>query len=359
MRLFKCQTCAQILHFENTGCERCGARLGYDPDINELLTLTADGDDWVPVADSTRRLRFCANAEWDACNWVVAADGEDDFCKACQHNCTVPDPTNPEHLLLWQLLEYAKHALFYAILRFGLPLQRRADADSNGLAFDFLADPPAAEGPRVITGYDNGLITIALIEADDAQREARRTAMKETYRTLLGHVRHEVGHHYWVSLVRDAGHLDSFRTTFGDEQPDYNTALQNYYANAPPADWQQCFISAYATSHPWEDFAETWAHYLHMVDTLEVAHAFGLRTRPILAEDDLLNTEVLFDPYSVTDTEQLVRVWLPLSYVANSLNRAIGQPDLYPFILSPMVVGKLAFIGRIIHGEKMAPNDQS
>ena len=181
-------------------------------------------------------------------------------------------------MLPWRKLEAAKHRLFYTLLRLNLPIETRNE-NPEGLAFDFLADQPAQSGPKVMTGHDNGLITIALAEADDAERERRRTAMGEPYRTLLGHFRHEVGHYYWDRLVRDEGRLDPCRAVFGDDSQDYEQALQRHYAEGAPANWQENFVSAYATTHPWEDFAETWAHYLHIVDTLEMAGAFGVQRR--------------------------------------------------------------------------------
>jgi hypothetical protein len=199
-----------------------------------------------------------------------------------------------------------------------------------------------------MTGHDNGLITVALAEADDAERERMRLQMGESYRTLLGHFRHEVGHHYWDLLVRDGGRLDAFRALFGDDTQDYDAALQRHYKQGAPADWQEHFISSYASSHPWEDFAETWAHYLHIVDTLEMGAGFGLRIGPWVA-DGALAKPLGFDPYGPGDVQRLVDAWLPLVFAVNSLNRAMGQPDLYPFVLTPGVVQKLGFIHDLIH----------
>jgi hypothetical protein len=200
-----------------------------------------------------------------------------------------------------------------------------------------------------MTGHDNGLITIALEEADDAERERRRTQMGEPYRTLLGHFRHEVGHYFWDVLVRDSGHLDACRAIFGDDTLDYNTALQTHYQNGPPADWQDNFVSAYATTHPWEDWAETWAHYLYIIDTLEMASAFGIRVQPRVTRDETLSTNIDLDPYQAVDMQEIIEAWLPLTFAMNSLARATGNPDLYPFVLSPAVVRKLAFVHEVAH----------
>jgi hypothetical protein len=348
MKLFQCQSCRNIVYFENRACERCGHRLGYQPEIGALSALEPSGGDrWTPLAASDRPSRFCANAEDDACNWLIPADAPDRYCVACRHNGIIPDLSDRAQLLAWQQIEIAKHRLFYSLLRWNLPLETRMENPSHGLLFEFLADPPNAFGPRVLTGHDDGVITIALVEADDVEREKRRKGMGEPYRTLLGHFRHEVGHHYWDTLVRDGGKLYACRAVFGDDTRDYGAALQQYYAQGARPDWRDSFVSQYATSHPWEDFAETWAHYLHIVDTLETAGAFGLRVRPSV---DAPAADVDFDPYLTGDINQIVDAWLPVVFAINSVNRAMGLRDLYPFVLSPPVIGKLGFIHDLVRG---------
>jgi hypothetical protein len=357
MKLFKCQSCQQILYFENSVCVKCGHRLGYVPGIATLSALEpadeADGetggDLWRALAAADSAHRFCANAAQKACNWLVEASSSESFCLSCRHNRTIPDVTLPANLEAWQKIEIAKHRLFYSLLRWRLPMPTRVENPAEGLAFDFLAELPHLNAPPVMTGHDNGLITIALAEADDAAREQRRVAMHEPYRTLLGHFRHEIGHYFWDRLVRDRSQLDACRALFGDDRQDYAQALQTYYNNGAPADWQSRFVSAYATAHPWEDFAETWAHYLHIVDTLEIARAFGLSTHPRLTRGDELDASVDFDPYRAPGMIQLIDSWLPLSLALNSLNRAMGQSDLYPFVLSQPAIDKLGFVHDLVH----------
>jgi hypothetical protein len=191
---------------------------------------------------------------------------------------------------------------------------------------------------------DDGVVTIALAEADSAEIEKRRAELAEPYRSLLGHFRHEVGHHYWDILVRDGGKLDQCRAVFGDDSQDYEAALKRHYERSAPADWAERFVSAYATSHPWEDFAETWAHYLHIVDTLETANAFGVRIAPSVDREGAHSTKLNFDPYSEGSIERIIDAWAPFVVAMNSVNRAMGRPDLYPFIIAPAVVEKLRFI---------------
>ena len=350
MRLFECQSCGSALYFDNTRCESCGHRLGYLPKQMTISALQPDGNLFRPLASPDHPTRFCINATHLACNWLVPADGDATQCPACRHNRIIPDLTQPANLHRWQRLEAAKHHLFYSLMRLDLPLNNRIDDPRHGLAFDFLADSPDLTGPKVMTGHDNGIITIALIEADDAERERRRTQMNEPYRSLLGHFRHEVGHYFWDVLIRDGGRLPQCRAMFGNETQDYQTALRTHYDNGPPADWQRHYVSQYASTHPWEDWAETWAHYLHIIDTLEMAHAFGISVQPRLIRDQALSASIDLDAYQTVGMTEIIGAWLPLTFAMNSLNRAMGNPDLYPFLLTPAVVAKLGFVHDVVHG---------
>lgn len=336
MKLFECQNCGQPLYFENTRCESCDLRLGYLSDQKALSALQPDGDLWRALAAPSARYRFCRNAEHNVCNWLIAPDDGRSFCVACQHNRTIPDLSRPDNLRRWRLVEIAKHRLFCTLIKLRLPLALRRD-DPRGLAFDFLQ---SGDDP-VLTGHSDGLITINLAEADDAERERRRGQMGEPYRTLLGHFRHEIAHYYWDRLIAGSPSLDSFRAVFGDERRDYGEALRDYYTHGAPADWPRSFVSAYASSHPWEDFAETWAHYFHMTDTLETANEFGLSVKPKLSMG--LATSIDFDPLEVA-LDRIIGGWLPLTFAVNSINRSMGMPDLYPFVLSPPVIAKVGFI---------------
>ena len=344
MKIFPCQVCGNILYFENRTCGRCGHSLGYAPERQTLLALDDDGPALRTVKGGAPRF-LCANAAQAACNWLVPEGNDDGFCLACCHNGTVPDLSIPENINGWRELECAKHRLFYSLLRWRLPLRTRGEDPQHGLVFNFLADTPAT---KIVTGHENGIITIALAEANDTERERRRHAMGEPYRTLLGHFRHEVGHHYWDLLVRDGDHLSACRSLFGDDGEDYQMALQHHYQNGPPVDWQERYVSAYASVHPWEDFAETWAHYLHVVDTLEMAGNFGIQVSPKVDQSDGLSALIDFDPYTIADFQRVVDAWLPFVFAMNSVSRAIGARDMYPFILAPPVIEKLTFIHGLI-----------
>jgi hypothetical protein len=347
LKLFTCAACGNVLYFENRSCGSCGHRLGFLPERALLSALEPVGEGFATLADKGPLRLFCANASYDACNWLVEPDSGESYCRACRHNGIVPDLSDLSNLARWRELEIAKHRLFYSLIRLRLPVTTRNDDQAHGLIFNFLADDPV-RGQRVMTGHDNGLITIALTEADDIERERRRLEMGEPYRTLLGHFRHEVGHYFWDVLVRDRSGLVACRAVFGDDGIDYGQALQRHYAEGPPPDWQAHYVSAYAATHPWEDFAETWAHYLHIVDTLEMASAFGIEVRPPADRQGGLSAHIAFDPYEAEDFDAIVNAWLPFTFAMNSINRAMGTRDLYPFVLSPAVIEKLRFVHRLV-----------
>ena len=353
MRLYSCCNCGQTLFFENNLCEKCGHALGFSSDTMSLLTLERAGELWRPL-NGGPDYHYCGNAIHGACNWLVrapAAPGK--LCAACRHNATIPDISVAENLNGWRTVEIAKHRLFYMLLRLQLPLRDIVEDPEHGLGFDFLADPPVP-GLRILTGHDKGLITINLAEANDAMRECSRAKMGEPHRTLLGHFRHEIGHYFWNELIRNSDRLNAFRTMFGDHTRDYAAALKLHYEQGPAAGWEEKYVSAYASAHPWEDFAETWAHYLHILDTLETASAFGLRIHPSRSSQALLHADFNFDPYAAKTTEELIDAWLPLTFAMNALNRSMGHSDMYPFVLSQPVILKLGFIHDLVHDKVLA-----
>jgi len=345
MKLFSCPACGATVHFPNSLCTACGAEIGFAP---ELMAMVAPGPDGTAEADG-RLWRKCRHyAQLMGCTWMVA--DEQPYCRSCRLNRTIPDLSRPENGALWRRLEEDKRRLVYAALRLGLPLVPRAE-DPAGLAFDFLSDtaPSFTETGRVLTGHAAGVITLNIAEADPVARERMRAEMAEPYRTILGHFRHESGHYYWDRLVRDSGWLGPFRALFGDERADYAAALERHYASGPPPDWAERHVTAYAASHPWEDWAESWSHYLHMIDTLETGWAFGLRLDPRLAGRDALAAAPGFDPYGPGDFDELVAQWLPLTVALNALNASMGHEAAYPFALRDAVLEKLRFVHRVVH----------
>jgi hypothetical protein len=354
MKLFKCQNCGNTIHFRNDVCLSCNRRIGYLRKPFDMSALTPDEHgSWAAMADPGRPYIFCENATEGACNWLLPADIGERFCLACRFNLTIPDLSIPENHDRWCRVEQAKKHLFYSLTRLGLPMPRRVDDPDHGLAFEFLADPVNDFGnvvQTVLTGHHSGLIQINIAEADDAERERRRTQMGEPFRTLIGHFRHEVGHFYWDLLVKDRDGLAAFVEVFGDPIQDYDVALQNHYGHGAPPDWQQTYISAYASAHPWEDFAETWAHCLHMVDGLETAGAYGIFPAGLPA-GAIHAAEI--DPYQATSIDQIIAAWVPLTVAINSINRSLGQPDLYPFILTDAIVRKIDYVFRLIANSRL------
>lgn len=343
MRNFKCAACGHKVHFENIACVRCGHALGFDPDTLAIVTLQPTGE-----PDTYTRLkkrmnggvRYCQNAEHAACNWLTAAEAGNGFCRACNLNRTIPNLAEPGALAAWRDLERAKKRLVYSLLRFGLPIDGGGSA-SGPISFDFLRG--------AMTGHQDGVITIAMHEADAVERERQKQQFGEPYRSLLGHLRHESGHYYWMVLVDcDGGRVDEFRTLFGDEREDYATALARHHAAGAPSDWEKRHVSAYASSHPWEDWAETWAHYLHMTSAVDTAYAEGMEPRPAGITWGAKWPFRASDVYREVSFAELMQRWIPLTTAMNSLSRSMGHPDFYPFVIPGPAYDKLAFVHRAI-----------
>ncbi|WP_341908683.1 putative zinc-binding metallopeptidase [Polaromonas sp. YR568] len=300
--------------------------------------------------------RRCLNLSTPAsCNWLMANDDPHDMCRACRLNRTIPDltdPSEPDNGYLWGLVELAKRRLVSSLILLGLPVASRLSEDPHrGLMFDFLRSP--VNGPHVMTGHDTGLITLNVDEADDAKREAVRMALREPYRTLLGHFRHEVGHYYWDRLISGTHWVEGFRALFGDESIDYARSLQRNYDEGPAPDWPQRFVSAYASAHPWEDWAECWAHYLHMRDAIDTALSFGLSVDRFDLEFTPFTLDALYQPDHATAPQFLdfLNHWTRLTTMLNEMSRSMGQPDFYPFVLPRDVIAKLHFIHLVVSAD--------
>ncbi len=359
MKLFTCSNCGQLLYFENCSCVRCGAFLGFLPEELELISLKQEPDSTFSRLDGDRGLRYvyCSNHQYNVCNWIVRADSHRMYCRACELNRTIPDLDDPKYLERWRTIELGKHRLIYSLLRLNLPLTSKSKDPEKGLSFYFLADENDIDASKkILTGHEDGNITLNIAEADDIEREMARRNLHELYRTVLGHFRHEIGHYYWDQLVSGTGYNKPFRRLFGDERIDYAKALEFYYKNGPALNWQEQYISGYASAHPWEDWAETWAHYLHILDTLETAYAFGLSVEPGLAASTAWHATIKADPYRVMDFESIMNLWLPLTFAMNSLNRSMGLQDPYPFVIGPAVWEKLKFIHELCSSAATSKN---
>jgi hypothetical protein len=359
MKLFKCDHCGQPVYFENTFCVQCNASLGFDPRRMDLVALQPAENNSYTIFDSkgnanpsAPRYKYCSNKQYNVCNWLLANNSEGEFCIACDLNHTIPDLSKPDNLEKWTRIEVAKHRLVYSLLRFKLPVISKTQDEDRGIAFDFLADENKKDGKPLLTGHDHGLITLNIDEANDAIREMARNQMDEVYRTVLGHFRHEIGHYYWDQLIKNSDRLQLFRNLFGDETTDYAEALKQHYNKPVSNAWSEKFISAYASAHPWEDWAETWAHYMHIVDTMETAYSFGMTLSPRSADaENDMSARLNIDPYTTKSIDDIIERWIPLSFVMNSLNRAMGMKDSYPFVINEAVKEKLNFIHETIRGE--------
>jgi hypothetical protein len=355
-RVYHCR-CGNVVFFQNSKCLNCGAKLGYEPHLGQVFPLDPglQPDTWQVAAQPGDVYQRCGNLNTAAaCNWLVRIGHP--LCVSCRLNHFIPDLSFVENGILWGRIEVAKRRALSSLVVLGLPMASRLEDPRRGLAFNFLRSPVG--GPPVLTRHDNGTITLNIEEADDARREQTRVAMRETYRTLVGHFRHELGHYYWYRLISGGSWLDLFRSVFGDERTDYTAALERHYAERTGRDWRNQYVTAYASIHPWEDWAETWAHYLHMLDTLGTAHSFGLKPDGIALPFEAFRADVLaqIEPELIAHGQaddstrflSLLNGWLKLTSALNELSRGMGQPDFYPFVLPPPAVCKLYFVHTLI-----------
>lgn len=334
MRLLFC-SCGEPVFYDNIACLNCSRVLAFDPMLPGMLGLR-EGGDGVFVADDGQAYRLCANRlNYQVCNgFVVLVDGvsESTLCNTCQLNRTIPIVDRPENLVRWQRLERAKRRLVAGLAVLGLQVGRGNGNNAGPMRFDFIEDKrshPDVLEHFVSTGHKDGLITINLMEADEVQRVRQRELSGERYRTLLGHFRHEAGHYFYLQVIND---WSRFKQLFGDPSADYDQALNLYYDRGPVFDWQGGFISAYASSHPLEDWAECFAHLLHMQDTLETAATRGL-----------IDLDVM-----TAGLPQQLEVWRQLTVSLNEVNRSLGTGDPYPFVINTVVADKLQFVREAI-----------
>jgi len=319
MKRFSC-ACGNEIFFENTFCTTCLGALGFIPEQLKMVKLERHSATYRP----------CQHRTVLDCNWLVSMADPNPQCRACRLTRTIPNLAVKHNLYRWAKLEATKRRAFYMLLHLNLPIpDRNANNQQSPLLFDFLEDRRTnrlSKLDMVYTGHTGGVITLNAAEADDSFRSAAQHKMKEAYRTLLGHFRHEMGHYYWMKLPRDSTMLSNYRQLFGDERQDYNASLRYFYRHGARSDWQNCYISAYASAHPLEDWAECWAHYLHIRETLETATAYGLI------------------PYGSEDFADSLAVWQDFSVALNALNRSMGVSDPYPFVINAAITTKLKFI---------------
>jgi hypothetical protein len=345
MRHYQCP-CGNVLFFDNSVCLQCGLEIGYDVAADHMVAL-----------DDSGAFRRCQNGlGFAVCNWVVPAESAEPLCPSCQLSRTIPDLRWPQNVEAWRKIEIAKRRILYALARLGLMPQSKSVDFENGLAFDFLRPTPARP---VLTGHEAGVITVNVDEAEDLERERQREMLGENYRTLVGHFRHEVAHYYWDRFFRGRADgdpvLEGFREIFGDERQDYSAALARHYSEGPVADAPGRFISSYASCHPWEDWAETWAHYLHMIDGTETARSFGLSSEAVPIPFTPFPDEAVTLPAGVGwqegEGEQflgLLHAWAKLAPAINEVVASLGHPTFYPFVFSTAIIRKFFFVHHMV-----------
>ena len=310
MRVFTNPVGAGSLWFDNLTTAD-GTPVAYDPQARAFLPMPP----------------FCVNREVIACNWIAPEQGA--FCRSCAMTALAPDPSVPGAIPNWAQTEAAKR---WVLDNLGRWHWFRPEDPGTRPVFHMLAEGPTP----VLMGHVDGVVTISVAEADPVLQTTRREALHEPYRTMIGHMRHEIAHMLWWRLSLRPDFLDAFRAIFGDERTDYPAALQRHYRDGPPPDWRQRFLTAYASTHPHEDWAETAAHLLHLTDIADSFVAAGLSSAALPGEG--------WDPYAESDPYRLIHSAAFIAMGVNNVNRSMGLSDLYPFVLSDAACRKLAFV---------------
>lgn len=336
MRDFHCPSCGQRLTFENSVCLSCGSALGFSLDQMALLVIAERGATGHAGAVPAEEYQLCANLHLAQCNWLVPVNQPNGLCTSCALTVERPNDVDTVGLAGFARAEAAKRRLIAELHELKLPIVGRDQDPDHGLAFRLLS----SAHEQVITGHADGVITLDLAEGDDVHREQLRVEMDEPYRTLLGHFRHEIGHYYFYRLIDPSGdHRARFTELFGDPDADYQQALDRHYRDGAPPGWQDGYVSLYATMHPAEDWAETFAHYLHIRDALDTAAWCGFAPASATFDRPALGPSAF---------PAIIDMWLPLSWSLNMVNRSMGRDDLYPFVLPAAVLAKMQFIHTVI-----------
>ncbi|CAD5250969.1 MULTISPECIES: zinc-binding metallopeptidase family protein [Halomonadaceae] len=310
MRVFSNPVGSGSLWFDNLATAD-GTPVAYDPQARAFVPMPP----------------FCINRDIIGCNWIAPEEGA--FCRACAMTALAPDPSLPNAIPNWAKTEAAKR---WVLDNLGRWHWFRPEDPGAPPVFHLLAEGRTP----VPMGHIEGVVTISVAEVDPVLVTTRREALEEPYRTMIGHMRHEISHMLWWRLSLREDFLDAFREMFGDERQDYTAALQRHYTDGPPPDWKERYLTTYASAHPHEDWAETAAHLLHLTD---IADSF--------AASDLSSPELpshQWEPYAEPDAERLIYVAASLTVGVNHVNRSMGLPDLYPFVLSETARHKLAFV---------------
>jgi hypothetical protein len=339
MTHFTC-TCGNTLFFENTHCLQCQKAVGYNPALDRMMPID-DGEGWA----------YCQNGvQHGVCNWLVPSANAGSLCRSCQFTRTIVDLSIPGNIQAWGRIETAKRRVLHTLAHLRLFPETKAE-NPDGLAFDLLAP---LTNTAVITGHADGVITLNIFEADDAYREFQRKNLGEPYRTIIGHIRHELGHYYWDRFFRNRAEYDpimqEFRRLFGDERVNYAESLQRHYQTGGSGADQTEYITAYAGAHPWEDWAETWAQYLHLTDALETVRAFGWASENVPIPFTPLPAEMVFNDDGERYPEFLKNVndWAKMTPALNEIAASLGQPNLYPFVFSTRTARKMALVNDMV-----------
>lgn len=311
MQVFHCPACGQRVYFENLFCA-CGAQLYYEPEAREM---------WNDAAP-------CANRETIQCNWAAIPGAA--LCRSCTMSAVLPALNVGVNQMLLARAERAKRWVLANLSNW----KWFTDADQGTRPrFQMLSENTGGQRTEQITmGHAGGNIVINVTEADELIRVQRQHQLGEQYRSMVGHFRHELAHFLFDRLSLSDEFPAAFRAVFGDERADYSAALQQHYAD--PKSPGTGYITSYATAHPHEDWAETVAHLLHMVDFTDSFVSTGLMMDGVPQD---------YGPYRDEDTNRLMTIASKVAIAINDINRALDNSDLYPFVVTPQIRQKIAF----------------
>ncbi len=327
MKTGRCR-CGNRIFFNNHRCLTCDAVLGHCLPCGSLTSFSDDKQSSICDTCGTV-VHACTNQSHGVCNSFNKSPNT--LCRFCEFTSVIPPLKQPESVRRWAMMESAKRRLLSQLEDLSLPPFIDDVQQTHPLSFEFLENSVDACGQtkNVTTGHEHGLITINLAEADSVHRERLRVDLGEPQRTLIGHMRHEIGHYIdWSWACRMAA--DEYRALFGDpDSIDYSEAMKRHYDEGPPSNWANHYVSAYATMHPWEDFAETVNVYLDIMAIATTATELGQ------SELDLSAT---------ADAGQLVSSVLKIVVEVSEYNFDLGLMPLLPERIPPAVIEKLAYV---------------
>jgi hypothetical protein len=330
----KCK-CNRWLFFGNTACLGCDRSVGRCCACRAMASFSPASTSELFSCDNCHaEVQPCANRNLGICNcFANQTDSTGNvLCTYCEFTRVVPPHDSPDKFSRWRELESAKRRLLIQLSGLEFPPFASKFVPTCPLVFEFKEDTVLPDGSieAVFTGHENGVITINAHEADSVRREQSRVAFNEPQRTLIGHMRHEYGHFLDLCCIQGDLLRAKYVELFGDPATvDYAEAKTRYYAQGPTGNWPESYVSAYASMHPWEDFAETVNVYLDLMALAETAR-------------DQLGSNI--DTSANGCVATFISELLDLAITVSEFNFDMGLNALLPERFNDEVVCKLSYV---------------